>query len=224
MLYTSSHRQKGFILIEILIYVALFLVVLTGIYQMLDSNRATYASGEKKMEAQQNARVAMDEMTRQLRMAGYFPENFDANTANDLVSPKPIHVATDQALAVFGDSDGSGASNVFFFCLDGSTVRRGKAASGASAYTCTAGDVLADGVTSLRFAYYGADGASIPSTPTAPYQLDGQVPGSVPDFSDVTQRGAVRRVVIALTATENVPRQAAQIYTLTSDVRLRNLN
>jgi len=32
----------------------------------------------------------------------------------------------------------------------------------------------------------------------------------------------VRRIVITVTARENVPGQPAQTYTLTSDVRLRN--
>jgi prepilin-type N-terminal cleavage/methylation domain-containing protein len=54
-------QQKGFSLIELMIYLALFLVILTTLYQMLDTNRATYASGERKMDVQQNARVSMDE-------------------------------------------------------------------------------------------------------------------------------------------------------------------
>ena len=224
MTFESENNQKGFSLVEILIYTLLFGIVMTSVYRVLESNRATYASGERKMDVQQNARVAMDEMTRQLRMAGYYPENFDADTTNDLASPNPIHIATNAAMAVFGDADGSGTSNIFFFCLDGSTVRRGRAASGVGAYTCTSGDVLADGVTSLSFNYYAEAGATLPATPTAPFQLDGQAVGAVPAFTDLAQRGAVRRVVIALTATETVPRQAAQTYTLTSDVRLRNIN
>jgi len=52
----------------------------------------------------------------------------------------------------------------------------------------------------------------------------GPVP-PVPLFASTAQRGAVRRVVITLTATENVPgQQQPQTYTLTSNVRLRNLN
>ena len=74
-----------------------------GIFQMLETNRSTYASGETKMNVQQNARVGMDEIARELRMTGYFPENFDTNSGNNLVNVSAIQLATDNALAIFGD-------------------------------------------------------------------------------------------------------------------------
>ena len=80
----KSQNQKGVGLIEMMIYVVLSVIVLTSIYRLLDSNRATYASGESKMNAQQNARVGVDEIDRELRMAGYYPENFDADPANNI--------------------------------------------------------------------------------------------------------------------------------------------
>lgn len=224
MAQRSSDYQKGFSLVELLIYLVLFLLILGSILQIFESHRSTYASGEKKMDAQQNARVAMDEIARQLRMAGYFPENFDSNSGNDL-DANAIQVATDTALAVLGDADGSGTSNVFLFCLDGSNLRRGKGTNGvANAYTCSSGEILAQNITSLRFTYYDSNNASLPNPPTTPYVLDGEGEGAVPSFSDVTQRDAVRRVVTTITVTEAVPRQASQVYTLTSDVRLRNVN
>jgi hypothetical protein len=177
------------------------------------------------MDVQQNARVGMDEIARELRMTGYFPENFDTNTGNNLVNVSPIQLATDNALAILGDADGSGTTNVFLFCLDGAVLRRKRAASGAVAsYTCSGGDVLAENVTSLRFGYFDVNNTAVPNPPTPPFQLDGQALSAVPDFSDVTQRQAVRRAVITLTVRQDVPRQAPQVYTLTSDVRLRNLN
>jgi hypothetical protein len=160
-------------------------------------------------------------------MAGYFPENYDANPGNDLASPVPIQVATDTALAVYGDTDGSGASNVFLFCLDASGLRIGRGPNGAAAsYQCANGQVLADNITSLRFAYYDTDNVPLPDPPAAPFQLDGQAGEATPDFVALppNQRGAVRTVVITLTSQQNVPGQAAQVYTLSSDVRLRNLN
>ena len=217
-------KQKGFSLIELLIYIALSMVVMTAVFQMFDSNRRVYTSGGQKMEAQQNARIGIDEITKQLRMAGYYPENFDADAANDLASTNAIHIATNTSLAVYGDLDGSGSSNVFIYCLDGSVVRRGKATIALSTYTCSAGETLAENVTSLRFAYYDSTGANIPANGTAPYQLDSQNIGTAPTFTDVTQRGAIRRVVVTLTARQTSTSQSAQIYTLTSDVKLRNIS
>ena len=220
----KTNYQSGFGLIELLIYIVLSIVVLTSIYRLLDSNRATYVSGESKMNAQQNARVGLDEIDRELRMAGYYPENFDANGANNLTLA-PIQIATDNALAVSADADGTGTTSVFLFCLDGTVVRRQKAASGTlAAYTCSGGETLAENVTSLRFTYYDVNNVSIPATPTPPFQLDAQAQGAIPTFTTLTQRGAVRRVVMSITVQKAVPPKGTQIYTLTSDVRLRNVN
>jgi len=217
-------NQKGVGLIELMIYVVLSAIVLTSVYRLLDSNRSTYASGESKMNAQQNARVGVDEIDRELRMAGYYPENFDASTANN-ITLNTVQVATDRALAIAGDADASGSTNVFLFCLDGTTLRRQKGANGVLAtYTCSNGETLAENVTNLRFTYYDVNNVSIPATPTPPFALDTQAANVVPTYGSITDRSAVRRVVMSLTVQKSVPPKGTQVFTLTSDVRLRNLN
>lgn len=214
-------QQDGFTIVEVLVALSIFLLILMGIMQVFEPSNLAYQASQRKLNVQQNGRVAMDVMVRQIRMAGYFPENIDTNVANDQTNS--IEIATDQALAIAGDLDGSGASNAFFFCLDGGGLRRVRGARGAAAsYTCSSGEVLAESVTSVGFAYYDANNNPVPNPPTGPYQLDAQVAGAVPSFANTAQRAAVRRVVITLTARENVPNQPAQTYTLTSDVRLRN--
>ncbi len=226
-------RARGFTLIELLVAMSIFLLVLLGIYEMFDTNRQNYVSGTRKVDVQQNARVASDEIAREIRMAGYFPENFGANPANDLVNPQPIQVAQNNGLAIFGDADGSGASSIFLYCLSGTTVMRvkttvtGGAVTGpAAAYTCSNGDTLAANIATLTFTYYDGTNTPIPNPPTAPYTLDNEGMGKVPPFTSTAQRGAARVVVITLTATESVPGpgQQPQSFTLTSSIRLRNIN
>jgi prepilin-type N-terminal cleavage/methylation domain-containing protein len=220
----TGRSRKGFTLIEILISVSIFALVLIGIYNLFDTGRATYVSGQGKVDVQQNARAALDEIVREIRMTGYFPENFTTPPASPLLA-NPIQVATNAGLAVYGDADGSGTSHVFLFCLDGTLVRRQIATQGvANSYVCSRGDILAENVTSLSFSYLGATNTSIPNPPTAPYQLDSQVLGAAPSFATTTQRRAVRTVLVTLTATEVVPGQQPQTYTLTSSVRIRNPN
>jgi prepilin-type N-terminal cleavage/methylation domain-containing protein len=213
--------QGGFTLVEVLIAMSVFLLILMGIMQIFEPSTAANLSSQRKLSVQQNGRVAMDMMVRQIRMAGFFPENFDADTANDVANS--VQIATNAAVVVAGDLDGSGASNAFLFCLDASGLRRVKGAIGAGAsYTCAGGDILAESVTSLSFAYYDAANAPVPDPPATPYALDAQAVGGAPSFANAAQRLAVRRVVIRLTAREAVANQPAQTYTLTSDVRLRN--
>jgi prepilin-type N-terminal cleavage/methylation domain-containing protein len=222
----TAPRQAGFTLIELLIGLAIFLVILLAIYQVLDTNRTTYLSGARKVDVQQNARAAVDELARQLRMTGYFPENFATPPATPPLA-NPLQVATTTALAVYGDLDGSGASSVFLYCLNGTSLLRKKGAVGAApSYTCSTGDLLAENITGLRFTYYDATPTPVPDPPAGAYTLDNEGLNAVPPFASTAQRGGVRTIVITLTALEGVPvpGQAAQSYTLTASVRLRNLN
>ena len=213
--------QNGFTLVETLTALAIFLLIVMAVLQIFDPSNVAYLSSQRKLNVQQNGRVAMDMMVRQIRMTGYFPENFDTDQTNNQANS--VEIATNAALAVAGDLDGSGTSSAFLFCLDSAGLRMVKGTRGAAAsYTCANGNVLAESVTSLSFAYYDANNAPVPNPPAAPYQLDAQALGTAPAFTDTTQRSAVRRVVIKLTARESVPNQPAQTYTLASDVRLRN--
>ena len=215
--------QDGFTLVELLITMSIFTLVLMGIFQIFEPSNAAYVSSEHRLGVQQNARISMDMVVRQIRMAGYFPENVDTDTTNDIANPVSVQVATDAALAVAGDLDGSGTSSAFLFCRDVSGLRRVKGALGvATSYQCATGDILAESVTRLSFAYYDANNNPVQNPPTAPFQLDGQPVGVAPTFINTTQRSAVRRVVITMTARESVPGQPDQTYTLTSDVRFRN--
>ena len=81
--------QKGLTMIEVLVSLMIFLVVLLAIYQLFDTSHATYASGTRKQDVQQQARLAMDEIVKRVRMAGYFPENFDGGTPCRPRQPDP---------------------------------------------------------------------------------------------------------------------------------------
>ncbi len=212
--------QEGFTLVELMVAMSIFMLILVGIFQVFDPSRNAYQVSERKLDVQQNARVAMDRMARQIRMTGYFPENIATPPANLTNS---VQVATESALSVSGDLDGLGASSAYTFCRDSSGLRRVSGAIGAAgSYTCANGQLMAESVTALSFAYFDSANNPVPNPPTGPFNLDGQGLGGAPTFVSVAQRSIVRRVVISVTAQENVPGQGAQTYTLTSDVRLRN--
>jgi len=222
MRYAQLRSQDGFTLVEMMVAISIFLLILVGVFQVFDPSNRAYLNSQHKLGVQQNGRVAMDTIVRQLRMTGYFPENLDNNTANDVSNR--IQAASDTQLAVAGDLDGSGSSSAFTFCLDSGGLRVVKGPIGtAASYTCSTGTVLAESVTALSFAYFDSANTPIPNPPTGPYNLDSVALGGAPTFATTTQRAAVARIVIKLTARENVPGgQPAQTYDLASDVRLRN--
>ena len=216
-----SRLFGGFTVVEVLVAICMLGLILFGITQVFEPTTLAYPAAQRTINARRNGRTAMDVMTREIRMAGYFPENADKTPEND--QSDAVELATNAALAVAGDLDGTGASSTFLFCVDAGALRRVHGPRGAApSYSCRGGNVLAERVDRLAFAYYDGSNTPLPNPPTATYDLDGQAIGAVPSFATTTERGAVRRVVITVTATEAVPNQPSQTYTLTSDVRLRN--
>jgi prepilin-type N-terminal cleavage/methylation domain-containing protein len=62
-------NQRGFTLTELLVAMAMLGMVLSGIYTLQQQGLYSYMMGSAKVEAQQNARVALDLMIRELRSA-----------------------------------------------------------------------------------------------------------------------------------------------------------
>lgn len=69
-------NQYGFTLVEMLIAVSLSLIIMSGVYKVFISQNKAYTVQDQVTEMQQNARVAMDMMTREIRMAGYLAEEW----------------------------------------------------------------------------------------------------------------------------------------------------
>lgn len=65
-----SH-QRGFTLIELLVALTLSFILIGAIYQGFTSQQKAYTVQDQVAEAQQNARMAMNILLRDIRMAGY---------------------------------------------------------------------------------------------------------------------------------------------------------
>lgn len=61
------HNQRGYSLTELLVTTAIIGVVMAGILVVLSGGQQAYLFGSNRVETQQNARVALDQMTRELR-------------------------------------------------------------------------------------------------------------------------------------------------------------
>lgn len=68
-----SHRQSGLSLIELMIALALGLVIVLAVTNVYLSNKATFRSQEALAQIQQNARVAFELLSHDLREAGANP-------------------------------------------------------------------------------------------------------------------------------------------------------
>jgi prepilin-type N-terminal cleavage/methylation domain-containing protein len=66
-----QNNEKGFSLIEILIALFLTGVVIASVFSVYINQHKNWIVQEQITDSQQNARAAIDELTRQIRMAGY---------------------------------------------------------------------------------------------------------------------------------------------------------
>ena len=105
-------NEPGFTLIEIMIALAIAGILLVSIYNMYISQSRTYTVQEQVSEMQQNARVAMDIISRNIRTAGYNPTGA---TFNGLpYNASQIQILTD----LNGDGDTSDTDENITYALD----------------------------------------------------------------------------------------------------------
>lgn len=224
-------RNRGFTLLETLISAALFSLVITGVYLLYTTMQNTMSRGELKSDLQQNARVGLDQMTREIRMAGYDPGD-DALSKVTLQPKTAIRAASGGCLSFVtysldrSTSPATEKSTQITYDLSETTLRRRQDAwDGSQAFSGGSAQPLAESVNSLTFTYYDASNAVLtpysftskqrcPPDPNAELQAIVQL--------DYLQLRQIRRVAITLQTRDSRPGVSSEFYTLTNDVRLRN--
>ena len=191
--------ERGFTLAEALIASALGSLVLIGLYLMYETNQVTFTKGERQTDIQQNARIGLDRIVRELRLAGSDPSSIiGGGTAILVAEASRVQFYADV------DSDIPLATDRVEYSYDAAAqlIRREFwSANGASA----GAQQLAQAVTALTFAYYDGANNLLPS-PVPPGSL-----------------GSIRRVSVTVTTADTVTGQLPQPFTVQADVRPRNL-
>lgn len=216
-------RQRGYTLLEILVASSATLIVLLAIYLTHDTSQATYARLESRMDIQQTARLAMEQVARDIRQAGHLTGT-PPNTY-------PIIIATNDTLSIHADIEGTGNRYITYGLRDTNgnlttTLLRQSSPDTAATPLFSGGEVLADNLVGLKFIYYTSENLPLPDPPNPPYQLDGQnyVTGTSQPALPVTtsDRAKLKQIKIELTLQRSVG-GLPQIYTSTTDVTLRNV-
>jgi type IV pilus assembly protein PilW len=204
------HPQKtnrGLTLIELLVAMMMGLIVLAAVLQLFASQNRTSAVQQEVAYAQQNVRAAMDLMVREIRNAGYDPEDngFDVikTAASDSIRILSNISGDDEA----GDPDDANEDVTYTIDNTNHELERN-------------GIVMVDNVVpnSLQFTYYKADGTSF-------------VPADQTDRDDIRMVGVRFQV-----HTENEHRDhtggydlhassagTCRVRTLSTTVRIRNM-
>jgi prepilin-type N-terminal cleavage/methylation domain-containing protein len=88
------HEQKGFTLVELMVVVAIFFFILAGVFTAYITQHHASVIQAQVTDTQQNARIAMDFFSKEIRMAGFGKPAGAVNGFSDAVSPAINNDAT----------------------------------------------------------------------------------------------------------------------------------
>ena len=101
-LTNTKHAQPGFSLIELLVAVTISLFVLAGVGVVMVSSRTSYETQNFNARLQENARFAVQFLSYDLRMAGYW------GCATELAAGAPLTVSANSYTSIEGVNVGIG--------------------------------------------------------------------------------------------------------------------
>src|SRR3990172_4104135 len=116
--FGDGRSEAGFSLAEVLTATAISSVVLLALYLLYDLNQVTFIKGEQQADLQQNARIAVDRIVRELRLAGFYPENPPVIPP---VCPPAIQSATATSIRFLADIDSDGKTERVQYTYSGCT-------------------------------------------------------------------------------------------------------
>jgi type IV pilus assembly protein PilW len=186
---SNSRKERGFTLVELMIAMVAGALVLGAVMTSFLSQHRNYLAQDDVVEMQQNGRVAMDMLTRDIRMAGFDPTE-DANATITDAQPGQFSFTQDITdNAGTGDSDGdvddsgeeidlgfgtgndAGRDGIPDADADGDGVpdaaSLGRQTGGAGGY-----QPIAENIQAIEFLYTIGDGAAAPTTTPPAAQYD----------------------------------------------------
>jgi type IV pilus assembly protein PilW len=166
MKWSTSEKNKGLTLIELLIALVLSSVLIVSLYRIFIGQQKTYTVQDQVADMQQNIRGAIDRMTKEIRMAGYDPQStgnfgFQIATSNGRITG-----SNSIAFTIDYNEDGiinNDDSEQIGFRLNGLKLQ--KYSTGAIHW-----QPVADNIESLSFLYTLADG-TVTDSPADPKNI-----------------------------------------------------
>jgi prepilin-type N-terminal cleavage/methylation domain-containing protein len=232
----TKSAALGFSLIEMMIVLAILLTITASIFSMINMSTQRSSAEQTKLDMFQEAREFMDQMSRDLRQAGYpSPRNVDPSR----LTQNPIRYDQDAAAGLVkidtgdlwfeGDVDGTGTVSVVKYHLDTSTSDNCPCLK-RSQLPKVDGDNLIEGTGGQTAASYQVEVQGVILTTGVPifsaYNNGAAVglPVTVASGSGVTMAGTdtVQAVLTLQAATVDPQTRKRPVTTLVTTVRLNN--
>jgi type II secretory pathway component PulJ len=187
-----------------MVAVLLLSFVILGVTTVFLSNQRAHERGQTQLETHQNARVGLEMLARELRMAGFDPHDQIPLQA----TPSVFQVATADTLTFLVDIGGDGTLDRITYRRQGGRLLRGFSSWDGSAFPAPTVSVVAEGLSSFVFAY--SDGTQ-PTNIALPAPVIG------------TTLWDIRRITVTLQTEASTAANLQTTYDLSVDVRPRNL-
>ncbi len=152
---SENRNIGGFTLIELLVSMGIGMVVLAAVSTTFMSQARFYSAQEQVNEMEQNARGALDVITRELKMAGYKPNGGSFSGVTYSTSQLLIQADLDSDGSI---STSSSANEQINYTYDSTNLQIKRALGSGTA------QVLADNITAFTFSYLDSNGASTTTT------------------------------------------------------------
>ena len=235
--HQDFNLERGFSLMEVLISMAVFTLVVFAIFSTFESGAGTYAKGDMKADIHQNTRASMELMVREIRLAGYFPENFPfimpGGPGTPCAGPPFVGISNAQptTITICSDIDGDNSSELVTYTWVGDTNGDNVVDPGENEIRRQVTDdtglqpqeVIAFNISAFQLSYLDPTNTLI-----------NPVPGACVD--NINPPCDIGRVIVTMTGSEPVSQSAAiggrspspfatrvRNYQLVTDVRPRNL-
>ena len=213
-------RVQGFSLVELMLSLLLMTFVMGGVYSVLFQNQANFEAQQDDMSLRQGARVAMDLVSWELRIAGYRIENVPEVISQ--ATSTSVQFATDQddgspslpCDQAIEDAINGGAERITYTLNNGDLLRSVDCWDGTTWANEVNNQTLARNLVGEQtlFRYFDGDGAQI--APSG-------------DPLTAAERDEIRSVMINLTMIDTSKTQVVgSSYTsfqMTNHVKLANL-
>ena len=150
-------RELGFTLVELMIALTVGGVIMAGVMTAFMSQHRSYLAQDDVVEMQQNIRVAMDMLVRDVRSAGYDPNGLGA--AITVAGPNTLIFTRDDSTGVLETVDYS-LFDAFAFTLPASND--GLVDDLALQINASGRQVVAENISQMEFNYLDEDGNALP--------------------------------------------------------------
>jgi prepilin-type N-terminal cleavage/methylation domain-containing protein len=174
------NNERGYTLAEMLVVCAIVGLVMASLLGLVLSGQQAFWYGATQVDAQQTARVAIERMVKEIREAGYYPQNPDTSPVTCTAAPCYAFEAiasgpTATAVTLQYDWNGDGVSaasgkvNDPLLCATGTACRGERVVYSFASGALTRQEIgvdttgpltIASGISSLAFTYFADDGTS----------------------------------------------------------------